>query len=466
VRTRATEPDLRILPHRTFNFSATFAGILAATLLSALSGCAVPQPHGFGSLRRVVEPTTKRGYWLYLPKGYVNRSASERHERRWPLVVTFHGMKPFDNARPQAREWEQEADRYGFVVVAPQLKAPDVLGQFPVRKISERFKSDERATLAILDHVFATTDADPGAVLSTSWSSGGYMAHYMLNHHPSRFTCLAVRQSNFSASVLDPGMTERSRNHPLLILNTQNDFAICKRESKEAIHWYEQHDYHKLAWVIIKHGGHVRTPDLAAGFFAGIVGVHPNTPPAVLAGRQAIDGNRGGLALLAAGRAEMHPAQRVAAKEPVRRKSSRRAARPPTPRRATVASAVPAQANTLSARRLDLSRTTPQRISAVASRRPPLPAPLKIRVSSAIGIEPLRLGFTAECPTAWQDRADFLWTLDDKPIGNGLNGQKTITTSGEHTLAVLVVTEDGREHRAARAIRVLPRFEPAHVGDD
>lgn len=69
------------------------------------------------------------------------------------------------------------------------------------------------------------------------------------------------------------------------------------------------------------------------------------------------------------------------------------------------------------------------------------------------------LAFAADCPADWRNTADFLWTLDGDPICSGVNGQKTITEPGEHTLGLLVVTRSGREHRAYRLIRVLP-----HIG--
>ncbi|MEW6253387.1 MAG: prolyl oligopeptidase family serine peptidase, partial [Planctomycetota bacterium] len=256
----------------------------------------MPQPRGEGRREYLVEPVSQRGYHLYLPKDYVQADEAARAARRWPVVVTFHGMKPYDTATYQAHEWEQEADRYGLIVIAPVLKAfVFVIGEFPLRTINRDFKSDEVATLAILEHVLQTTQADPGNVLSTSWSSGGYMAHYMLNRHPDKFSCLAVRQSNFSATVLDSVTTAHSLYHPVMIVSTENDFVICKEESRDAIRWYESHGYRNLAWIYLKRLGHERTPDMAAAFFARVAGVTPSKPPAVLVGRQVIDGNASGL---------------------------------------------------------------------------------------------------------------------------------------------------------------------------
>lgn len=419
------------------------------------TGCAVTQPRGEGKLERHLEASTNRGYYLYLPKDYANSDDSARRSRRWPLVVTFHGMKPFDNSLPQALEWEAEADRYGYLVVAPDLVAPDVLAQFPVRTIAPGFKADEEATIKIVDEVLANTAADPRNVLSTSWSSGGYLAHYMLNRHPEKFTCLAVRQSNFSSSVLDPEIAARSQNAPVLIINTENDFGVCLRESAEAVEWYKNHGYRNFGWVRLRGGGHERTPDLAADFFGRMAGIQPMHPPRVPIQRQALDGNAVGLALLSGkplmptptptptnvasvrnstrdtGRSDLLFAGGAPAGSPPPRTSPE-----PSPRIARGVETPPRENSTI---------MTPRR-SVVA-----------IRVSAAIGIEPLSLNFSAECPTDWFNSADFTWTLNGTMIGRGVNGAKVLTESGDYTLGLAVVTRNGDEYRSSKLIRVVPR---------
>lgn len=468
------------------------------------TGCAVPQPRGKGNLARVVEPTTKRGYWLYQPAGYVQADPAARKQRRWPVVVTFHGMKPFDNAHPQALEWESEADRYGFFVVAPELRAFDVLAEFPIRRVTPLFRSDEEAVLAILDHVDKTTGADLTNVLSTSWSSGGYMAHYMVNRHPDRFSCLAVRQSNFSREIQSTARLSQTRDHPILILNTQNDFAICKEESKEAIRWYEQQGFRNMAWAVIKALGHERTPDLAADFFAHAAGVRPERARQVSTRRQVIQGNARGLAMLsgqepastpqpaaprvarktrvstpanttsAARRAPTPPRYAMApASEPARAQTSFTA--PPTttrpeprvspvvrrvPRSATPARSYPSANNqppaSATSYRAPRPTTTPPRAAAIPSIATQ-DSDANIRVSAAIGIEPLHLGFSAECPASWRHSAKFYWTLDGEPIGDKISGHRTISRPGEYTLGLRVVDTNGGTHAAQRLIRVIPR---------
>lgn len=503
---------------------------LMAAALVVQTGCLVAQPRGQGQLSEMTEPKSKRNYWLYLPESYQRTDPLARKQRRWPLVVTFHGMKPFDHAPWQAHEWEAEADRFGYIVVAPVLNAPDVLAEFPLRRLHPAMRQDEEATLAILDHVFATTEADRGNVLSTGFSSGGYMAHYMLNRHPDRFTCLAARQANFCSTVLDTSLSPRSQHTPILVMFTENDLAICKEESQEAVEWYERYGYNNIGWVKLKHLGHVRTPDLAADFFGRAAHVSPLRPPTILAHRQALAGNAKGMqflkaspgqalaAALASGASSAAPATpvptapsaAVALPAPLPPSSSTTTA-PPTVRAPNRRSDPVAGQRVASPRYFDdrpignrgeaadpdrdpagrskRSRprivgewplddnTRPISASSDAQTSPPPPRPtqprvagaksedfryeytsaqpVSIRVSSAIGIEPLSLGYWADCPRDWHRTASFEWTLDGLPIGSGINGQKTISDPGDHNLALTVTTIDGKLYRTARRVRVL-----------
>lgn len=435
--------------------------------LLGATGCAVPQPRGEGKLEYITEPTSQRGYYLYLPEAYLKGNDAAKAARRWPMVVTFHGMKPFDSAPAQAAEWQQEADRFGFIVVAPVLRAPDVLNQFPLREITPELKEDENATLAILRHVGTNTKADTKNVLATSWSSGGYMAHYMLNRHPNQFSALGVRQSNFSSAILDASMTSKSEAHPILIVNTENDFSVCVKESSEAVHWYESHRYRFVAWVKIKDLGHERTPETAADFFARVAGVQPMRPQDALARRQAIDGNPTGLALLAGNSGQIQsPARKVGpgADTPTM------LANPPTPTRTTAVSAKPIKSDFVTVERKPQAQmTAPPAAQASVPVSPDTAVAAKpskvlsIWASSVIGTNPLTFNFAAECPPDWERTADFHWTMNGKPLGTGARGVTTISDPGEFALGLLVVTADGKEYRASRLVRVVSRSESASV---
>lgn len=234
-----------------------------------------------GQYARVQEPSTLAWYHLYLPVDYVknNGQRPDSSFKKWPLVLTFYGMKPYDNALPQEREWEEQADIYDFIVCAPELLSCDSFMEFPLTKEHGYVLEDKRNVLAIMDHVFATTAADPERVLATSWSSGGYLAHYFPNRYPDRFCCLATRLSNFSAKLMEEDNVPLYRDRmPVAIYIGDGDFPACKRESQDAVAWYRARDFRVVCARMIDHMGHRRIPQMAAAFFAEQLGIQPLHP--------------------------------------------------------------------------------------------------------------------------------------------------------------------------------------------
>lgn len=245
--------------------------------LGFCTGCPVPQERGQGKYQYITEPTKNGGYHLYLPVDYVKNDG--RHprggNRKWPLVMTFHGMKPYDNALPQEREWEKEADNYGYIVCAPKLETCDSFMEYPLTREHDYVIRDRDRVMAIMDHVFATTQADPRAVLSTSWSCGGYLAHYFVNRYPERFSCLATRLSNFSPQLLQEASIPRYRSMPVAIFIGDGDFPKCKSESEEAVAWYTAKGFSTVRGKMIDNIGHRRIPQTAAAFFAEQLNIQP-----------------------------------------------------------------------------------------------------------------------------------------------------------------------------------------------
>jgi len=255
--------------------------ILIVFGLSLPVGCAVPQPRGLGQYARVREPITRAWYHLYLPVDYVKNKGRNPNSQsgKWPLVMTFHGMKPYDNARPQEREWEQQADIYGFVVCAPELRTCDSFVEFPLTREHDYVLEDKRNVSAIMDHVFATTAADPERVLSTSWSCGGYLAHYLANRLPQRFSCIATRLSNFSARLMVEDNVPLYRDRvPVAVFMSDSDFPACTRESQEAAAWYQARGFRVVRAKTLDHMGHRRIPQTAAAFFAEQAHLQPLHP--------------------------------------------------------------------------------------------------------------------------------------------------------------------------------------------
>lgn len=385
------------------------------------------------------EPKTHADFYLYLPKTY--KTSGPRH----PVVVTFHGMAPFDTAGRQIREWQQEADRYGFIVVAPGLKTPVPTSPLHLQSVTNALKRDEEATVAILEYVLRTTNADPRAVLSTSWSYGGYLAHYMLNRHPDRFTCLAVRESTFSADILEEAALPRYRSTPIAIFSAEHDLGNCYRESQDAAVWYSRHGF-DVTYAEFADIGHRRTPGPVAAFFAKECGALPFSPPGELVDLRV---KRPEVLIRFAGlgqRGESGASERQQEDQPVPKINSsdnlRRESQGVRPTELTSVKGQP-------------------RVSTGRPSIPPSLSPgseLAILVEPPIEVSPVLVRFEAVLPEDARVGADYLWFLNGEPLGNGPGGRKILTDEGDYHLEVRVTDRWGRQLRAEKVVTVLEPF--------
>ncbi len=449
---------------------------LVCALATANAGCIVGQPPGNGQVMFLHEPTTDAGYWLYLPEDYVAQPDKMLTGKKWPVVVTFHGMKPFDDDHSQIQQWQQEADRYGFVVVAPQLCTPDLLYEFPFRHITDELKRDEVNTIAILEHLTTVADIDPNAVLSTSWSSGGYLAHYMANTHPDWFSCVAVYQSNFAEAIMDPARVPEYRDHKIAIFFTENDFDVCQEESKRGAQWYARQGF-DLTFAKFRSLGHERTPSVAASFFAKTCGATAKTPPTELVRLQVrevpLDAEEATSLTVADtrnARRQPIPVDRSANSASQSRDgkgdSRNRTVKPsngtrPTPSdRNRATRPAPREAKPLETRPTQAPLTrerTPERTTTATP--PPVQVPhVRLRLSSTIGIAPLLVSYSAVVPGSKRRGAYFLWTDNGEAIANGINGQTYLTRPGDHKIEVTMTTADGKQYRASQTVTVLERI--------
>jgi poly(3-hydroxybutyrate) depolymerase len=447
---------------------------LAVVLAAALTaGCAVPQQRGAGQQFHKIEPQTSRGYWLYLPEDYA-QGIRANPNRRWPVVVTFHGMKPFDRASAQAREWQYEADNYGLIVIAPELKTSDLMMEFPLRKMHNYVREDERAVLNVMEQVFRTTQADSTRVLASSWSSGGYMAHYMVNRHPNLFTCLAPRQSNFSASILDEANVPYYQDMPIGVFFGQNDFDVCRKESVEAIRWYKEHNFKFVDGRVVIGLGHERTPQTGAAFFARvskppILPVRPALAQETLARLRLVPAEFAGISDLAPTEptlAARSPADELTRPNPPlsNRSPADELARPvlaSAQNGGSVGGASPSgRAGGPNRPRLLTGTAGSSGSKAAAPPAPPTPAQpaavnIRVVASPKIGLAPLYVSFDVQAPTEILQGGSCLWTDNDEPICNSPTGQRIITATGDHVLCVILQTKDRHEYRAWTTVKVL-----------
>jgi predicted esterase len=179
-------------------------------------------------------------------------------------------MKPFDNAGYQIHEWlwRSTADKNGFIVVAPVLMSPHLLGEFPMRNPDHwDLKGDGEAVARIINEVANDYAVNRDYILLTSWSSGGYVLHYLFNRYPDLFFAAVARESNFHPALLDEKTLSRYRHKPIFVYYGQNDFPGVKREVIESAKWYRAHGFRKIKEAKIRSLGHQRRPDIAAEFF-------------------------------------------------------------------------------------------------------------------------------------------------------------------------------------------------------
>lgn len=234
-------------------------------LLACLAGgCVVPQSqHVAGRTGETTEPVTGRDYYVYLPVGYTAT-------RKYPLVVSIHGMKPFDNAFPQLQTWRKICDDNGWIAIAPQLKSPDMLNQFPFRRVDSTILSDEALIVSAVQDAAARYSVDTRYVMLTGWSSGGYLIHYSAARHPELFTVVAPQGSNFSEDIMPQYLTDAAREMPVYIYHGSFDLPMVVKDCNNAAQWYLRHGY-KTVKMDEAPGGHERHPELAARFFQTII---------------------------------------------------------------------------------------------------------------------------------------------------------------------------------------------------
>ena len=229
--------------------------------LQGLEGDRMPGPRG--QIFYKTCPATGRNYWVYLPEHYDK-------DRSYPLVVSLHGMKPYDVARYHVEMWNRFADQHLFIILAPELRSSDSLGQFPLRSFGAVELADVQHVLACMDEVVKDRNADPKAIMLSSWNMGGYLAHYIAAAEGDRFAAFAPLQSNFSGTVLDPAKARQWVSHmQIMVFYGTITLPVVTNESKAAVGWWTQVGYN----VTVKTAdvGNERHPELAAEFFEKVL---------------------------------------------------------------------------------------------------------------------------------------------------------------------------------------------------
>jgi pimeloyl-ACP methyl ester carboxylesterase len=156
------------------------SGVLALGLCGAASSApAAGQQVPLVFEKSIGDKKTTYNYWLYLPKGYV-----EKGEKKWPLIIFLHGMGERGNDVNKVKihgipKVAEKRDDFPFIAASPQCPG-------------DSFWTKEVAGLnAFLDELIAKHSVDTDRVYLTGLSMGGYGTWTWSCANPERFAALA-----------------------------------------------------------------------------------------------------------------------------------------------------------------------------------------------------------------------------------------------------------------------------------
>src|SRR4051812_34972000 len=122
---------------------------------------------------------------------YVPEKVAAANGAAIPVVFNFHGYGSSAFQQMLYGNFQPEADRDGFLVVAPQ--GQDAAGSRHFNLTKEPGLQDDVAmVLALLDHLEATFCVDTKRVYSTGMSDGGAMTSALACYAPDRFAAFGA----------------------------------------------------------------------------------------------------------------------------------------------------------------------------------------------------------------------------------------------------------------------------------
>ena len=178
-------------------FAAVIAAVLLATGVpaSAVPASAVPAAHptrcAWETGRTTLTITSgarQRTAIIYLPE-------SARFNRPLPAVFDLHGSASWPAEELSRSGLELTAERYGFVVVAPQGAIPVGAGyawNVPYVTTAPGAPDDEEFLNDLIDALARSGCVDGRRVYAAGYSGGGRMISQFACDHPDRFAAIAL----------------------------------------------------------------------------------------------------------------------------------------------------------------------------------------------------------------------------------------------------------------------------------
>jgi dienelactone hydrolase len=250
---------------------------LLVLVLAVTAGCPYVPPETHHPHVEKAEPITNTKYELYVPTNYEQLGEC-------PLVITLHGTNGYDDREKQILEWRDTAEKNGLIVAAPQMRSTQ--GPVPmipsVNYASEKdLLADERAILAVIDHVSGMYHVNQRHILLTGFSSGGFPLIWTGLRNPLRFDMIIARDCNYDMNMLKKiDYTVDVRQMPILIL-WGRDESVIPAQSWAAFALLREKKCLNTKREEVP-GGHIRRPDIAYKAWAPRLGKavpKPETKP-------------------------------------------------------------------------------------------------------------------------------------------------------------------------------------------
>jgi polyhydroxybutyrate depolymerase len=164
--------------------SSTTVTTIPSPTTSTTPPAACARPHAAGqSAQTFTFQGVARTYQLYVPKSYAGT-------RYVPLVFDFHGFGSNAEQQMVYGNFKPEADRDGFVIVAPDGQVPD--NRHFNLTAEKGLQNDVQMVGALLDHIEATFCIDAQRVYSTGMSDGGAMTSVLACSLSNRFAAFGA----------------------------------------------------------------------------------------------------------------------------------------------------------------------------------------------------------------------------------------------------------------------------------
>lgn len=214
--------------------------LMSAFTISAFGQSPAPGKHVEQELQVEGQGQPLR-YLLYLPPDY------EKSESKLPLMLFLHGRGESDGPLSVVKKWGpprliERGESIKYIVASPQCPRSPESWTTPVQ---------QKALVALLEHLQKTYRVDEDRIFLTGLSMGGYGSWRLAADHPGKFA--AVVPICGGGNTNDAG---KLRNLPIWAWHGMEDRAVPPQRSLEMVEAIRNAGGTKIRYTTLEHIGH------------------------------------------------------------------------------------------------------------------------------------------------------------------------------------------------------------------